>query len=156
MTPPVNLVLCFWKMSKSDENLSPYSSQILARYFCNLDQQQITLSFDVLFFVGVQAPYHNLTQTYWISDLSIDRNFEPTLWHLNSTYQPYEFNNSFRFASFKANECTLILFSIVSNYNTDFSLSLVKLNVYGVKYSLKYSLDNFFYMENFSIWEQKV
>ena len=147
MTPPVNLVLCFWKMSKSDENLSPYSSQILARYFCNLDQQQITLSFDVLFFVGVQAPYHNLTQTYWISDLSIDRNFEPTLWHLNSTYQPYEFlNNSFRFASFKANECTLILFSIVCNYNTDFSLSLVKLNVYGVKYSLKYSLDNVFDM----------
>ena len=152
MTPPVNLVLCFWKMSKSDENLSPYSSQILARYFCNLDQQQITLSFDVLFFVGVQAPYHNLTQTYWISDLSIDRNFEPTLWHLNSTYQPYEFNHSFRFASFKANECTLILFSIVCNYNTDFSLSLVKLNVYGVIYSLKYSLDNVFYLENFSIW----
>ena len=145
MTPPVNLVLCFWKMSKSDESLSPYSSQILARYFCNLDQQQITLSF--YFFLLVS------TQTYWISDLSIDRNFKPTLWHLNSTYQPYEFlNNSFRFASFKANECTLILFSTVCNQNTDFSLSLLKLNVYGVKYSLKYSLDNVFYMENFSIW----
>ena len=45
-----------------------------------------------------------------------DKNFEPTLWHLNSMYQPYEFlNNAFRFTSFKANECTLILFSIVCN-----------------------------------------
>ena len=48
--------------------------------------------------------------------IAIDKIFEPTLWHLNSMYQPYEFlNNAFRFASFKANECTLILFSIVCN-----------------------------------------
>ena len=33
--------------------------------------------------------------------IAIDKNFEPTLWHLNSTYQPYEFlNNAFRFASY--------------------------------------------------------
>ena len=37
--------------------------------------------------------------------IAIDKNFEPTLWHLNSTYQPYEFlNNAFRFTSFKDNE----------------------------------------------------
>ena len=46
--------------------------------------------------------------------IAIDKNFEPTLCYLNSTYQPFEFlNNAFRFASFKANECILILFYVI-------------------------------------------
>ena len=46
----------------------------------------------------------------------LDRNLSAHFGFLNSMYQPYEFlNNAFRFASFKANECTLILFSIVCN-----------------------------------------